>query len=193
MVVADDFVVLKVPTFDLLIIPSGEHIRVTIGNSQPPNSSDMTCESQFELSRRQVPYLYRAVGRAGAKPLVGRIDCNGTYPPKMSHQYSIELPWWVPVRSVLSNCQSIGDSGVFGPYPPKVLWIRGHGQSVVRMGKRDENKLGTLAFSERYLPSSERVWRNLRLAPCARFSRTTSTQILRLSSCLHLLDGLIID
>ena len=52
-----DLIVLKVPTFDLLIFPSREEVGLSGADSEGPHTADVTSQSQLQTTRGQLPQL----------------------------------------------------------------------------------------------------------------------------------------
>ena len=97
VVVPDHLVVLKIPALDLIgknesvlnkndsyftrlsILPTGEQIRLPVGDGETSDNGDVASEGDLELAAGQVPDLNHPVRRSCCEPLVSRLDCAATY------------------------------------------------------------------------------------------------------------------
>lgn len=70
VVMANDFVLFEVPTFDHLILPTTEEIRMPIGDSEATNGGDVTCERELECTACRIPDFDYSISSTGGEPLV---------------------------------------------------------------------------------------------------------------------------
>ena len=107
-------------------------------HSQPAHATDVTRETELELSTRKVPYLDDSVARTSGEPLVARFDSDGADPAQVARDDTDELPWrmvrWLdcPCRFVQLKCaREVGVGGKGGGFWGRgVVYLRDHTSGI---------------------------------------------------------------
>lgn len=89
VVLSDDFVLLQVPTFHLLVFTSGEEVRVAVRDDKPSYRVDVSRESHLELASCQVPKLDCPIVAARDEKLIHRVDGKATHPAVVASDDSL--------------------------------------------------------------------------------------------------------
>lgn len=89
MVLSDDFVLLQVPALDLLVLASGEEVRMTIRDNKPPHRVDVSCEGYLKLACGQIPELYGSVVAARDEKLIHWVDSQAADPTVVTSNDSL--------------------------------------------------------------------------------------------------------
>ena len=63
----------------LSILPTGEQIRLPVGDGETSDNRDVASEGDLELAAGQVPDLDHPVRRSSGEPLVSRLNCAATH------------------------------------------------------------------------------------------------------------------
>lgn len=99
MVASDDFIHFKIPTFDWLILSTRKQIRMSLRELNTPHSIDMSCQSDFQLARCQIPELYGPINTACRKESIAWWYSNWSDPALMacndSVQFEGRMPLWL--------------------------------------------------------------------------------------------------
>lgn len=80
MIMSDHLITLQVPTFNHLILPAREQIRMPWRHRQSSNRADMARQAELQLARSHIPNLHYSVTGTGSEPFVARFDCDGAHP-----------------------------------------------------------------------------------------------------------------
>lgn len=97
MVASDNFIHFQIPTFDWLILTTGEQIRVGLRELNTPHWVDMACQSNFQLARCQIPELDRPINTACRKECIAWRYSNWSDPTLMACNDSVKFKGWMPL------------------------------------------------------------------------------------------------
>jgi len=61
VILADNFVLLEIPAFDLLVFAGREEVWMSVRDGERSHGVDMACKGNHELSFDQVPELDRPI------------------------------------------------------------------------------------------------------------------------------------
>lgn len=101
VVVADDFVGFEIPALDHFVFTAGEEVGMSGGYGQAADGGNVTRESETEGTCSQVPDLDGSVAGTTSKPFVVGLDGQTAHPTQVAGDDPHELPWRVPVGSLL--------------------------------------------------------------------------------------------
>ncbi len=96
VVASDDLVHLQIPTFYWLIFTTRKKVRMSFGELNSTNRVDVTSQGYFQLPRSQIPKFNCSIDTACRKEGVTRRNRNGSNPPLVSNDDTIELEWRSP-------------------------------------------------------------------------------------------------